>query len=131
MAIKNLPNYNFNRFENICSWVFMNIDFKIDLLQNKIPPANMSKVNIWKVWISGYLLGKIISLEEEMATHSSILVWEISQIEGLAGYSPGDHRVRHDLATRQLFASFSFLCPAPSFFSPFSVFLYDVSKCSD
>ena len=59
MAIKNLPNYNFNQFENICSWVFMNIDFKIDLLQNKIPPANMSKVNIWKVWISGYLLGKI------------------------------------------------------------------------
>ena len=72
MATKNLPNYNFNQFENICSWVFMNIDFKIDLLQNKIPPANMNKVNIWKVWISRYLLKD--PLEEEMATHSSILV---------------------------------------------------------
>ena len=72
MATKNLPNYNFNQFENICSWVFMNIDFKIDLLQNKIPPANMNKENIWKVWISSYLLKD--PLEEEMATHSSILV---------------------------------------------------------
>ena len=37
----------------------MNIEFKSDLLQNKIPPANMNKVNIWKMWISSYLLGKI------------------------------------------------------------------------
>lgn len=59
MAIKNLPNYNFNQSKNICSWVFMNIDFKSELLQNKIPPANMNKVNIWKMWISSYLLGKI------------------------------------------------------------------------
>ena len=30
-------------------------------------------------------------LEEEMATHSSILAWEIPQTEELVGYSPWGH----------------------------------------
>ena len=30
-------------------------------------------------------------LEEELATHSSILTWEISQKRSLAGYSPWGH----------------------------------------
>ena len=39
--------------------------------------------------------GKSI-LEEEMITHSSVLTWEISWTEELAGYSLWSHRVRHD-----------------------------------
>ena len=31
-------------------------------------------------------------LEEEMATHSSILAWEIPWTESLAGYSPWGHK---------------------------------------
>ena len=38
-------------------------------------------------------------LEEEMATHSSILAWEIRWTEELDGLrSRGSQRVRHDLA---------------------------------
>ena len=41
-------------------------------------------------------------LKKEMATHSSILAWEIPRTEGLAGYSPWGHkRVGHNLATKQ------------------------------
>ena len=37
-----------------------------------------------------------------MATHSSIVAWEIPWTERLAGYSPWGHRrVRYDLATKQ------------------------------
>ena len=37
-----------------------------------------------------------------MATHSSIVAWEISLTEDLVGYSPWGHkRARHDLLTRQ------------------------------
>ena len=35
-------------------------------------------------------------LEEEMATHSSILTWEIHGQRALVGYSPWGRRVRHD-----------------------------------
>ena len=35
-------------------------------------------------------------LEEEMATHSSILTWEIPWTEESGSYSPWDHRVRCD-----------------------------------
>ena len=51
---------------------------------------------------------RMIPLEKEMATHSSILAWEIpwtEEPEGAgcrAGYSPGvKKRVRHNLATKQ------------------------------
>ena len=41
-------------------------------------------------------------LEKEMATHSSILAWEIPQTEEPGGLqSTGSQRVRHDLATKQ------------------------------
>ena len=37
-----------------------------------------------------------------MATHSSILAWEIQEQRSLVGYSPpGLKRVRHDRATKQ------------------------------
>ena len=39
--------------------------------------------------------------EKEMATHSSILAWEIREQRNLAGYSPwGRKRVWHNLATK-------------------------------
>ena len=41
-------------------------------------------------------------LEKEMATHSSILAWEIPWTEEPGRlYSPCGHKVRHDLATQQ------------------------------
>ena len=42
------------------------------------------------------------SLEEEMATHSSILAWEIPWTEKPGGLqSMGSRRTGHDLATKQ------------------------------
>ena len=47
-------------------------------------------------------LGQKDLLEEEMATHSSILAWEIPWTESLAGYSPWGHkRVGHYAATKK------------------------------
>ena len=47
-------------------------------------------------------LGREDSLEEEMATHSSILDWQIPWTEEPSGLqSTGLQRVRHDLATKQ------------------------------
>ena len=60
----------------------------------KNPPANAGdRFNPWS---------RKIPLEKEMATHSSILAWEISWTRSLVGYSPWCHkRVRHNLATKQ------------------------------
>ena len=47
-------------------------------------------------------LGLEDPLEEEMATHSSILAWEIPRTEEPGGLqSMGSQRVGHDLATKQ------------------------------
>ena len=47
-------------------------------------------------------LGREDPLEKEMATHSSILVWEIPWTEDPGGYSPwGRRKVRHNFATKQ------------------------------
>ena len=47
-------------------------------------------------------LGQEDPLEEELATHSSILAWEIPWWWSLVGYSPRDHkRVGYNLATKQ------------------------------
>ena len=47
-------------------------------------------------------LGQEDPLEKEMATHSSILAWEIPWTEEPGGLQfLGMHRVRHDLATKQ------------------------------
>ena len=48
---------------------------------------------------TGHLL---CTLEKEMATHSSILAWEIPWTGACSGYSPWIHkRIKHDLATKQ------------------------------
>ena len=57
------------------------------------PPANVGDV--------GLTPGGGDLLDEEMATHSSILAWEIPWTEEPGGLQPmGCKRVRHDLATK-------------------------------
>ena len=47
-------------------------------------------------------LGREDALEEGMATHSSVLAWEIPWTEKPGGLqSMGSHRVRHDLEIKQ------------------------------
>ena len=41
---------------------------------------------MWETWVRS--LGEEDPLEKEMATHSSILAWEIYGQRSLAGYSP-------------------------------------------
>ena len=47
-----------------------------------------------EMWVQ--FLGQEDPLEEEMATHSSILAWSLHGQRGLAGYSPWGRRVGHD-----------------------------------
>ena len=56
----------------------------------------MQETQVWS-------LGQEDPLEKEMATHPSILVWEIPQTEvALRSAVHGGHkRVRHDLVTKQ------------------------------
>ena len=42
----------------------------------------------------------LIETEKEMATHSSILAWEIPWTKETGGHSPWDHRVGHNLGTK-------------------------------
>ena len=51
-------------------------------------------------WV--WSLGREDPLEKEMATHSSILAWEVTWTEQPGGLqSMGSQRVRHDLAAKQ------------------------------
>ena len=47
-----------------------------------------------ETWVPSW--GGKDALEEEMATHSSILAWRIPWTEELAGHSPWGRRVGHD-----------------------------------
>ena len=59
----------------------------------KSPPA------MWETWV--WSLGCEDPLEEEMATHSSILVWRIPWTEESGGLqSMGSWRARHNWATK-------------------------------
>ena len=63
--------------------------------QVKNPPA-MQETQV-------QFLGQEDPQEKEMATHSSILAWEISWTEEPGGLqSMGSQRVRHDLATETI-----------------------------
>ena len=60
----------------------------------KNPPASVGDSHL--------ILGQEDSLEKEMATHSSILAWEIPWSEEPRGLlSMGLQRIRHDLATKK------------------------------
>ena len=53
-------------------------------------------------WLRRPWLGQEDPLEKEMATHASILAWEIPWTEEPGGLqSMGLQRVRHNLATKQ------------------------------
>ena len=55
----------------------------------------MQETQVWS-------LGQEDTLEEEMATHSSILAWRITWTEEPGGLqSLGSQRIRHTLAARQ------------------------------
>ena len=64
----------------------------------------------------GSILGWEDPLKREMATHSSILAWEIPQTEEPGGLQTlGHERIRHDLETKQQqTGSQSFLPSVPS-----------------
>ena len=53
----------------------------------KNPPANAGNIRD-----AGLTLGREDALEEEMATHSSILGWESHGQKSLVGYSPWSHK---------------------------------------
>ena len=60
----------------------------------KNPPA-LQEMRVWS-------LDQEDPLEKEIATHSSILAWELPWTEESAGLqSMGSQRVRHNLATKQ------------------------------
>ena len=68
----------------------------------KNPPA-MQESQELQVWS----LGQKDPLEEEMATHSSILAWKIPQIEEPGRLqSMGSQRVRHDLVTEHTHSNY-------------------------
>ena len=61
------------------------------------PGSSMVKnpPTMWETWVRS--LGQEDPLEKEMATHSSILAWEIPWTEESGGLrSMGSQRVRHD-----------------------------------
>ena len=65
----------------------------------KNPPANAGDArDVGSIPRSGR--GQEEALEEEMATHSSILAWESHGLRSLAGYSPCVERVGRNLATK-------------------------------
>ena len=71
----------------ICKGVSLRASLVAELIKN-LPAVQKTQV--------GYL-GWEDPLEKEMTTHSSILVWKISQTEKPGGLqSMGSQRVRHD-----------------------------------
>ena len=85
LAVKNLPIH-----------LFRSASYASGGLPRWSVVKNLPAKQETQVWS----LGQEDPLEKEMATHSSILVWEISWIEEPGGLqSAGSRRVRHDLAT--------------------------------
>ena len=70
---------NDHNFFAICEYfVFHQVSLVAQTVKNL--PA------IWETWVLS--LDQEDPLEKEMATHSSILAWEIREQSNLAGYSP-------------------------------------------
>ena len=64
------------------------------LVRASLVTQSVKKTQVWS-------LGWEDPLEKEMATHSSILAWEIPWTEEPGGLqSMGSERLRHDLATK-------------------------------
>ena len=74
----------------------------LSLVQQRAPLVAQTVKNLpamQETWVRS--LGQENTLENRMATHSSILVWRIESHgeRSLAGYSPRGYRVGHDWAT--------------------------------
>ena len=66
------------------------------------PGGSVVKTSSAKQKMRVQFLGREVPLEKKMATHASILAWEILWTEEPGGLqSTGSQRVRHDLATKQ------------------------------
>ena len=70
------------------------------VVQSKNPSA------MQETWVQ--FLGQEDPLEKEMATHSSILAWEIPWTEEPGGYSPWGPKSRTGLATKPPLTSISY-----------------------
>ena len=95
-------------FENNlkCLWVIMSKGFSgVKGFSGKESACQFKKMQEMWVWS----LGWEDPLEEEMAIHSSILVWRIPWTEEPGGYSLWRRRVRYDWATRIRFSLWSSL----------------------
>ena len=80
----------------MCVYMYMKYGFPRDSVV-KNPPANAGDTGD-----ASSIPGSGSSLEEKMATHSSILAWRIPRTEEPGGLqSMGSQRVRHDLVTKQ------------------------------
>ena len=78
---------------------------------------------MWETWV--WFLGWEDPLEEEMATHSNILVWRIPRTEEFGVLqSIGSRRVRHDSATKH--STFLNTCKRDQIIPmiPFNVFFF-------
>ena len=89
---------------------------------------------VWETWVQ--CLGQKDSLEKGIATHSSILAWEIPWTEESGGLqSMGLKRVGHDIMTKQqqnesfISVTIFFNFPFGSFLSLYWNFLFD--KCNN
>ena len=58
-----------------------------------------------ETWVQS--LGQEDPLEEEMATHSSILAWKILGQKSLVSCSPQGHRVGHDYRAHMTYARYA------------------------
>ena len=80
--------------------VLLFIGDPIDTLGFPSPQLVKNSPEMQEMWLRS--LGEEDPLEKEMATHYSILAWEIPWTESLEGYSSWGHeKVGHDLATKQ------------------------------
>ena len=83
------------------------IRLKLGLPGGSVVVKKKSRLPMQETWV--WSLGWENPLEEEVATHSSILVWEIRGERSLKGYCPwGCKRVRHNWVTNT-FISYNLL----------------------
>ena len=80
-----------------------------------------------EMWVPS--LGQKDPLEKEMATHSSILAWQIPWTRNLAGYSPWGHkRIRQDLLSQEQQQQKGVMpCPPPTSNPQIQDFFYHLS----
>ena len=83
-----------------CLFIFLIVSFSVQKFLSQIH-ISFSLLFVFLVsYIRKHISGR--SLDKEMATHSSILAWEIPWTEELTGYSPWRHkRVGYDLLSKQ------------------------------